>query len=97
MDNTMRSRPIVSTAAFLMAVGGELYLLRGHLAGLPAAAPIPLLMELFLCGVILIGAICSATPKGWRGKAGCRAAYLLLAGYLAFNIAHFSFLSRLYL
>ena len=97
MDNTMRSRPIVSTAAFLLAMGGELYLLRGHLAGLPAEAPIPLLMELFLCGVILIGAICSATPKGWRGKAGCRAAYLLLAGYLAFNIAHFSFFSRLYL
>lgn len=97
MDKTMRSRPIVSTAAFLLAVGGELYFLRGRLASLPAEAPIPLLAELFLCGGILIGALFSATPRGWRGKAGCGAAYLFLAGYLAFNVIQFSFFSGLYL
>lgn len=97
MDNTMRSRPIVSTAAFLLAVGGELYLLRGRLAGLSAGAPVPLLAELFLCGGILIGALFSATPKGWRGKAGCWVAYLFLVGYVAFNITQFSFFAALYL
>lgn len=97
MDNTVRSRPIVSTAAFLLAVGGELYLLRGRLAELSAEVPAPLLTELVLCAGILIGALFSATPKGWRGKAGCWAAYLFLAGYLAFNIARFSYFSGLYL
>lgn len=97
MDKTLRSRPIVSTGAFLLAVGGELWLMRGRLADLSAGVKAPLLTELFLCGGILVGALFSATPKGWRGKAGCWAAYLFLAGYLAFNITQFSYFSGLYL
>ncbi len=97
MEKTERSQPVTSTLAFLLAVMGELFLLRGHLAaGLPALPRI-VLAELGFCVLILLGAGFSVTPKGWRGKAGSAAALILYAAYLVFNLINFTFFKELYL
>ncbi len=97
MEKKPRSRPVTSTVAYLAAVGGELYFLRGPLSEGLSALSGPLLAELAFCILIVGAAIFAATPKGWRSKAGNRAALALLGLYLLFNLLCFSYFKELYL
>ncbi|MPM01116.1 hypothetical protein SDC9_47354 [bioreactor metagenome] len=97
MEKKERSQPVTSTLAFLLAVVGELFLLRGHLAtGLSALSTI-VLAELAFCVLILFGAGFTVTPKGWRGKTGSAIALTLYTAYLVFNLINFTFFKDLYL
>lgn len=97
MDRKPRSRPVTSTAAFLLTAAGQIFFLSKSLGGGLASLNPVLYAELFSCILILAAAIFTATPKGWRSKAvACTAAGAYLI-YACFNLYEFSFFKTFYL
>lgn len=96
METMPRSRPITSTAAFLLTAAGQLYFLHALLSAGPLSMTPVLAAECFVCFLILAAALFTASSRGWRSHAAGCAAFAVYAAYAVFNLCLYEYFSSLY-